>query len=159
MIGRRRLAAAALLVAVAAGSGCGTKGLAFLADERIDIVAPSDNDEVTLPLTLKWAARDYSGRFGVFVDRSAPPPGKPLSWVARDDDECDVSAGCPDAAYLAQRGVYETTAHELVIERVEDTRASGRRCATHEATVVLLDDDGKRRGESAWGVSFRVCQD
>lgn len=148
----------AVLLAAATTAGCATRGLAFRVDDRIDIVAPDDNDEVTLPVTLEWTARDYDGRFGVFVDRSAPPPGKPLSWIARGDDECENTPGCPDEAYFAQRGAYATDGHSLVIERVLNQRQDGRRCSTHEATVVLLDEDDRRRGESAWAVTFRVCE-
>lgn len=138
-------------------SGCATQGLAFRTDDRVDIVAPDRGDLVELPLTLEWTARDVDGSFAVFVDQAPMPPGKPLSWVARGDDDCDESAGCPDAQYLAERGVLATSEHSVVIERVPfDT--GNRRCAEYDATVVLLDDEGRRRGESAWTVPFRVCR-
>lgn len=148
------LAAGAALLLLA---GCATQGLAFRTDNRVDIVSPGSGDEVTVPFTVRWTAEDIGGSFAVFVDRTPQPPGKPLSWLTRDDDGCDASRGCPDAEYLAQRGVYTTTEHRVVVDRVPPAD-EGRRCKEHEAVVVLLDDAGRRRGESAWAVPFRVCR-
>jgi len=138
-------------------AGCATQGLAFRTDDRVDIVSPGSGDEVEVPFTLRWTADDVDDTFGVFVDRAPQPPGEPLSWLTRGDEGCDESRGCPDAEYLAQRGVYTTTEHSLVVDRVPPVD-DGRRCQEYEATVVLLDDAGRRRGESAWAVRFRVCR-
>ena len=135
---------------------CATAGLGFRVDDRVDIVAPGERDEVELPLTIRWEAHDIEGTFGVFVDRSPQPPGKSLSWFS--DDECDAQPGCPDAAYLAQRDIYTTNEHSLTIERVVEP-VEKKRCHMHEATIVLLDADGRRKGESAWSVEFRLCDD
>lgn len=135
---------------------CATTGLGFRIDDRVDIVAPAEREDVTLPVTVRWEADDVEGTFGVFVDRSPQPPGKSLSWFS--DDECDAQPGCPDATYLAQRDIFTTTEQSFTVERVAET-TDDKRCHMHEVTIVLLDAEGRRKGESAWSVEFRVCDD
>jgi len=143
-------AACALLL-----SGCVPQGLAFRVDDRVRITSPADRAEVTLPLTVSWTARDFSGRFAVFVDRAPEPPGKPLSWVARKDHSCRAADGCPDEEYLAARGIYSTSDTHITFDqlpRPSNTKQKER----HTITVVLLDQAGKRIGESAFEVDVVV---
>jgi hypothetical protein len=154
--GTRLLAAGALALGLA---GCGTDGLSFRLDERVELEAPADHADVTLPVTVRWTVEDFAvgegvGAFGVLVDRTPPPPGQGLEWLFRDDDSC-VGVACADPAFQAQRGVYRTTEPELVLAEVT-TRPDRGDADQHEVTVVLLDRDGHRVGEGAWSRQFEL---
>lgn len=161
---------AALLAATWLLAGCAMSGLSFRVDERVRITAPEDRATVSLPVTVEWSVADFdvtgptadvapeAGMFGVFVDRAPQPPGEPLEWFARDDDGCRATDGCPDAEYLEQRRVHATGDTFLVIEALPRPTTS-RGPERHEVTVVLLDGQGHRLGESAWHVTFEVDRD
>lgn len=146
-------------------SSC-AQGLAFTQDDRLEITAPKGQQKVTLPLTVRWriedfdvtgptdAARKDAGYFGVFLDTSPVPPGKPLSWIARDDRRCKVRAGCPDALYLSDHRVYQTGETSFTFAQLPDLDTYGGH-ETHELTIILLDGRGRRIGESAWYRAFR----
>ena len=156
----RRVALAVVLALLT--SGCAVSGIAFRQDDRLSFVTPDDRDEVTLPLTVQWRVEDFEvgegeGSFAVFVDRAPQPPGKTLDWLARDDDSCRADDGCPDAEWFAERDVFPTTERSLTIERLP-ARADDRR-ELHEVTVVLLDEDGRRVGETGWSIEFEVARD
>jgi hypothetical protein len=116
----------ARLAAVAWLSGCSLSGLNFREDTRVDVIAPADRSQVALPLTVEWTVRDFDGSFAVFVDRAPQPPGRSVAWLFRNDDGC----------------IPQLTGDD-VRER-------------HEATVILLDEDGERSGESAFSVEFEI---
>lgn len=156
---------AALAAVVVLTSGCGD--LAFRVDERVTFTSPKDQSTVTLPVTVAWEVRDFdvvepgsadptrgAGYFAVFVDRAPMPPGKTVAWLAKGDEDCRPSEGCPDAGYLASAGVLTTTETQVVIERL--SRHSGTSKDRHQAVVVLLDASGRRIGESAFRVVFNV---
>ena len=158
-----RLSICALVVGMT--SACVPQGLSFRVDDRVKIVSPKDRAEVSLPLTLAWSVRDFDvkssptgtgGSFGVFVDKAPVPPGKPLSWVAHGDPNCSSVPSCPDAAYLAKRGVYGTTDTELVLTALPGSSASSSSSKRdrHRAVIVLLDANGRRIGEIAYDVTF-----
>lgn len=159
--------AAALLAAALSGCGFSTTGLAFTNDDRIEILSPKDREKHRLPVTIDWAVDDFEitgpgrgsgdneGYFAVFVDSAPIPPGKTLRHVARKDPTCRASNGCPDEQYLEARGVYTTTETELTLETLRSSGLDGRR-EFHEVTVVLLDPEGRRVGESAWYVRFEI---
>lgn len=153
---------ACLVLALVAAPACGVSDLAFVQDDRLDIVRPGDRDSVALPVTIAWTADDVAvgageGSFAVFVDRPPPPPGRSLAWLFRDDAACAGRDGCPDDAYFADHGVYRTTGTSVTIEHLPQNAADGRR-ELHEATVALLDEDGRRVGESAWSIEFDVTR-
>ena len=161
----RRLLPACLVGVSLLVSGCGD--LAFRTDERLTFHSPADQSTVSLPMTVAWEMRDFTvaaagsqppsedaGYFAVFVDRAPMPPGKDVTWLARGDDSCKPSEGCPDAGYLQSAGVFTTTGTELEIERL--TGHSGSSKERHQVVVVLLDTAGKRIGESAFRVVFNV---
>jgi hypothetical protein len=157
------------VVLMALTSGCVPQGLAFRVDDRLTILSPKARSEVTLPVTVRWSVRDFavippastesagsdSGYFGVFLDRPPQPPGKPLAWVARDDRGCRPADGCPDAEYLADRNIYSTTATEIVFRQLPRP-SSKKGKERHQVTIVLLDADGRRIGESAFHVDFTL---
>lgn len=156
------LAAALALVA----SACGVSNLAFFVDNRLHFVAPKPRAMVSLPVTISWRMADFdvvspgtlpvssrSGYFAVFVDRAPIRPGQTVAAVA--DRRCRRTPGCVDAGYLADRGVYTTTEDFVTLRQVSNLN-SYQSVQTHEVTVVILDSAGKRIGESAWYLDFRM---
>ena len=154
----------ALTVALLAGA-CVPEGLAFVQDDRVEIVAPESHTKVSLPVTIEWTVEDFevtgptasssdsAGYFGLFVDTTPVPPDKTLEWIAREDRVCLNTPGCPDRTYLADRGVYSTTDTSFTLNRLPDLDAyQGHE--THEVTIVLLDGTGHRISENAWHVTF-----
>lgn len=151
-------------------SSCATSGLAFVQDERLEIISPRSHAKVTLPVTVRWSIKDFritgedgrsdphAGYFGVFVDRVPIPPGKTLAWIARDDGRCRAIPGCPDEVYFADRETYTTEQTSFTFERLPDQDAyQGHEL--HEVSIVLLDGTGRRIGESAWYVTLRYDRD
>lgn len=168
---RQHLARGIALTAVCAAlAGCIPQGLAFKVDERLTFQSPEDRATVRLPVTLDWDIRDFevtepggeprkdAGYFGIFVDSSPMPPGKPLRWIARKDNSCRPSDGCPDEEYLQGRGIYTTTETQLKLEQLPRSGKENRR-ERHRATIVLLDARGHRIGESAFEIAFDIDRD
>lgn len=143
---------------VVGASGCGVEGLNFVQDDRVTITSPRDRAEVELPVTIRWTSRDFDGTYAVFVDRAPVPPGRTLDWLARDDELCQETAGCPNETWLRDRYVYGTAKTSLEIDDLPDATDDARR-DFHEATVVLLDRGGRRIGEAAFTVEFQVARD
>jgi hypothetical protein len=146
-------------------SACVPEGLAFVRDDRLEIVSPSARSTVTTPVTIRWEVHDFqitgetgdaaddAGYFAVFVDRAPIPPGESLEWLARDDRRCLATKGCPDRTYFADRHVYSTTDTEIRLRNLPELDAyQGHE--SHEVTIVLLDGRGRRIGEGAWYVDF-----
>jgi hypothetical protein len=163
--------AIALAGLCAALAGCVPQGLAFKVDNRLTFQSPEDRSTVSLPVTLDWDIRDFevtepggepregAGYFAVFVDTTPIPPGKQLRWIARKDNSCRAADGCPDEEYLQARGIYATTATELVLEqlpRTTDEDEDEDRRERHRATIILLDASGTRIGESAFEIVFDI---
>jgi len=126
------------MVPVLGLAACSTHGLAFVEDERVEVLAPADRDEVTLPLTVRWTAEDLpaGASFAVAVDVAPPRPGQ-----APDEDD----------------QVLRTTGTEVVLDRFgATTRAGGR--GSHQITVFLLDEAGERLGEGAWRVDVELAE-
>ena len=143
------LAAGALLLA-----GCDMSGLAFKEDTRVDIVSPRDGAEVSLPLTIRWTARDLQisepgegdGVFyAVFVDRPPLKPRQSLEAIVGED--CAGRRGCADIDYFAQRDVHITAATSVVLDDLPPGKS-------HTATIVLVDQQYHRVGEAAFVVEF-----
>lgn len=161
----RPLFRSGLLVVALALTACVPDGLAFVQDERLEIVSPDPLTTVTTPVTIEWEVEDFritgpdgsssddAGYFGVFVDGAPVPPGESLAWLARDDRRCLETEGCPDRRYFADRNAYSTTETSFTLRHLPDQDAyQGHE--RHEVTVVLLDGTGHRIGESAWYVDF-----
>lgn len=150
------------LAGALAVSGCAVDGLAFVQDTRLSITAPSPREVVELPVTVTWETDPRTlppgGSYGVFLDGRPQPPGEPLSWFALDDDDCARVPTCPDEAYYARRDVHTTTDESFTVEQVATTGLEGRR-ERHEVTVVLLDADSRRIGESAWSIEFELARE
>lgn len=142
-------------------SGCAVHGLNLVEDRRLRMEAPGDQQTVRLPVTLRWAAHgiDPALTYGVFVDRAPIRPGQTLRSLAKDaeDDACLARPDCPDAAWLAGRGVFLTRSPFVVLSALPDRRPENRPKARdgHEAVIVLLAGD-RRVGESSWYRQFYV---
>jgi hypothetical protein len=107
-----------------------------------DVVAPG-----TQPVS------NASGYFAVFVDRAPVAPGQSVDAVA--DHTCRRTPGCLNGGYLADHGVYVTSTDYAILSVVPPLNRY-QKVQLHEATVVLLDSAGRRIGESAWYLDFRV---
>lgn len=158
----KRLAGLGLALALVAlvTPACSATHFAFRADDRLRIVAPGTHQQAVLPVEVRWetslppkAAGGPS--FAVFVDRAPVRPGQSLRAVG--DDACRRDASCPDAQYLRERYVFLTDGHSVTVDTLPQESSSARERAegTHEATVVLIDSDGRRVGETAYVVEFR----
>jgi hypothetical protein len=153
-----------LLLAVAlacASSGCAVHGLAFDNDHRLQFVTPASRATVDLPVTIQWRAPDVrrdgedGRRFAVFIDREPVRPGQSLRAVG--DEVCKRTPGCPDASYLRDHFVYVTSQTSLTLTALPaagGSRTGGRH--THQATIVLVDRQGRRTGEAAFRREFVV---
>jgi hypothetical protein len=140
-------------------SGCAVNGLSFVIDDRVEIVRPTSNEELTLPLTVTWTVDDYDGYFAVFFDRSPVRPNQNLRSLVPRDDPCRIDDACPDEAWLAAHGVYVTRTTSLTIPNLADRRDSSHAKDRHDLTIVLLDSTGKRQGEAAFSREFIVSRE
>lgn len=165
---------ASLVLMTAALSSCAIQGLAFEQDDRIAFIAPDYRQKVTLPFTIEWSVEDFeltgptgistkdAGYIEILFDKQPQPPGEGVAYFARDDVSCRQTHGCPDKKYLADRGIF-TTANSYFTVRalppapgVELDRGDAD---IHNVTLVLLDGEGRRIGESAWSTYFEVIHD
>jgi len=162
---RLRMATGVVAMAVATTS-CIAHGLAFVRSTQVEIVSPQSHSLVRTPVTVRWRVHGFrvtghdgrsspnAGYFGVFVDRAPVPPGKPLSWVAHGDRQCEHTRGCPDRTYFADHDTYATTNTSFTLHALPDQTAYHGH-ELHEVTIVLLDGRGDRIGENAWYIDFR----
>ena len=155
-----RRAAVLLVLGLTFLPACG-RDLAFREDDRVDIVRPGDRADVKLPVKLQWTAKlEHPSAGGpyyaVFLDKAPIRPGQSLRAIG--DDTCGKTPGCPDLQYLRDRYVFVTDKTSLTLDAVPQTSSSERTGAKnrHEATIVLIDADGRRIGESAYAVEFAV---
>lgn len=133
----------------------GICGCALRQDERLRFVQPPPGAEVGRgPVAVQWRfdGPPPSGGYAVFVDTAPMRPGRDVDSLADRDPLCRRSTSCPDSDWLADHGIYLTSSPRLVLPALPSGR--GRRASLttrrHEVTIVLLDADGSRMGESAW---------
>ena len=69
---------------------------------------------------------------------------------------CRTTRGCPDQNYFTSRQIFTTTTSEMTFPQLPAPGHAHRGPENHTVTVVLLDRDGHRKGESAWYVDFKV---
>lgn len=144
--------------------------LAMRQDHRLTFTAPNSRDVVKPPFTLRWTMDDFrvvkpgagrpersAGYFAIFIDKSPMKPGQTVEDFVDDDEACKQDPNCPDANYLADRGVYTTTKTTLTVKEVLPLE-SDEGGQPHEATVVLLDSAGRRIGESSWYLQFALAE-
>lgn len=151
-----------LLVASLFGSSCASPTVRR--SEQVTFTAPVGGEALPQPVTVAWTvdadlqARIDAGEvvFAVFVDRSPIAAGQNLLDLA--DDDCRRDTDCPDAQWLADRGVYATRNPVLLLEGLGDRRTSAAQDAAdrHRALIVLLDAAGTRLGEDWWSTTFLI---
>lgn len=165
---------ASLVVMAAALSSCAIQGLAFEQDDRIAFISPDYRQKVTLPFTIEWSIEDFeltgptgiatkdAGYVEIVFDRQPQPPGEGVEYFARDDISCRQSEGCPDARYLAQRGIFTTTDTSFTVRPLPPAPGvdlERGEADIHNVILILLDGEGRRIGESAWSNYFEVIHD
>ena len=157
MIGRRVLWRAAGVVAGALlGSACGG-GLLFAKDARVKFVAPRDGAAVTTPVHLRWVGDGAPRRdltYAVFVDALPVHPGQNLRALA--GPQCARVRSCIDLAWLNRHFVFVTNQPSLDLDTLPILGTAKGERDIHTATIVLVDSDWRRSGESSWTVSFDV---
>lgn len=159
------------LAALSGATGCSANlsQLSFRVDKRLAFLSPKSRSLVAEPVNLRWTMRDFtvagpgsapagkrSGYYAIFVDQAPIKPGQTLKSVARGDRACQLDPRCPDAKYLEDRQVYTTTQTSLTLPRVVPLTGTADKTQLHEVVVVLLDTAGRRIGESAWFVTFKL---
>ncbi len=163
---------AVLVLLALTAPGCTLQG-AFVADERVEILAPADRAEVELPVTVDWSVQDFAvaspdgsesddrGYFAIFIDRAPMAPGEDLEALAARDQQCRENPECPDEKWFAGQGIFFTTETSFVVESLVDTRPEERPEAPdrHEVTIVLLNGSNERIGETAFTVEFEVIRE
>ena len=140
-------------------TGCRFQGIDLMEDTRLTIISPANRATVSPPLEVRWTARDIptGNRFLVIFDGSPPPPGSGLDWFARNDNLCRATPGCPDERYLTNNHIYVTPNVSLTIQALApDEDAPPSRRDRHNVTVVLIDERGRRIGETSAFVEFTV---
>ncbi len=164
----RRRATTLLACALAASSlsACDVSRLQFKNDHRLTFETPKNRDKISVPFTISWTMKDFDpvgldgssdkahGVFAVFVDTAPMPVGKDIKWIGHSDTSCKRDPRCPNAEYLAAKGVYITKDTSLKIDTLPQSRA-GRGDEEHYANVVLLNGKGQRIGETGWYIEFR----
>jgi hypothetical protein len=150
-----RAGAIVALVAALVG-GCAYHGLQFVHDDRVQIVSPREGERVTLPFTVDWEVKGYTGRFGVVFDRAPMSTKKGLLSLVGRDDPCRRKSDCPDKTWLTQHGVYIVEGGRLRVNFLEDLRASHNVADRHTMSIVLLDEANHRVGEATWVHEFIV---
>ena len=140
----RRWIAVGAVVGIVGLSGCQGQ-LLFRNDHRITLVSPANFATVTLPVTVRWSARDFTppadGRFLVFVDRSPQPPGDTINDFPVSD----------------RAGIYVADGGEILLSNfVRDPQAPPAEQDHHEVTVILVGPDGRRIGETTGFAEFDV---
>ena len=166
----RRCATAVLLAVPMLLGGCANfSELQFVQDHRLVFSAPDNNELVETPFVLKWRMDDFkvlpgrsnadptqdAGYFAVFVDLAPVKPNHTLDDVGDNDPACEGDPRCPDRQYLNAKGVYVTHEPRLRLDVVAPL-PDKERVQQHEVTVVLLDAEGRRIGESAWYLKFKM---
>jgi hypothetical protein len=147
-------------------TACDVSRLQFKNDHRLTFQAPEDREKVATPFSISWTMKDFtpsgldgssddnSGIFAVFIDRAPMPVGKDIKWIGHGDSSCKRDPRCPDAEYLASKGVYITKDTSLKVDTLPPV-TTGRGDEEHFVNVVLLNGKGQRIGETGWYREFR----
>lgn len=146
-----------MLVVLAGCSQFAVDGLGLRADRSLTITEPASRSSVTTPLHVEWtdSAPRPGGLYLVLIDRSPMPPGETVRWFAKGDADCATTPTCPDEMYLARRGVTVATTTSVDIAIVPPLKGS-RKGTFHELTIVRLDAQGRRDGETAATTQFKA---
>lgn len=157
---RRAAAVACAALTAISTSGCGQfrlSGIDLARDTSITFTT-EEHADLALPFHLAWHDDDAAPdrHYAVVVNRTPPPPGETLRWFAKGDKPCLANAACPDDVYLLRKGVVRTDVAEVDVRAVPVPLGRGDRSGLQTATVIVLDDDGRRVGEAAFTFEFTL---
>lgn len=169
---RRRWLAFSLVLAAASlvVSGCEIttiqSPLSFKADRRLNMVAPADQSNVNLPVTIRWRVTDFSAstdgnHFGVFVDEKPIGVDQYLRlFICTENGLLPPELGEPYGNCQDERKqVFLTTAPQYTISCfVESYSASVETRDQHTVAVVLLNGHNERIGQAYAAVTVNVSQ-
>lgn len=140
--------------------------LSMRPDKRLSMVSPDPEEEVNLPVTIKWESKDWEltdGRqFGVFLNTAIPSPNDVVRVrLCTRMGELPPAPGDFRGICTDQREQIKfTRRHSFTFDCIEPHFGRGkRRMHDHQVTVVLLDKNLKRIGEAAAEVPFRADAD
>lgn len=140
--------------------------LSLRPDRRLSMQFPDPEEKVSLPVTVRWKAKDWDlsngNRFGVFLDTSIPSPGDTLRIrLCTRLGELPPAPGDFRGICTDQRDVVKlTTNTSFTFDCLQPHFNRGkRRMHDHVVKVILLDKDLKRVGEAAAEVPFRADAD
>jgi len=141
-------------------SGCTLSGLSFRKDGRLTIENLADRSEITIPYLLEFSfagtlSPTGASAFGVLIDWTPPPPGKTLASLLDNDPACSDPLGCPEG-YLERNRITVTTETSIMIDNVPVGTDRQESRGYHEITIVLVDAEGRRVGETSAFARFRV---
>lgn len=139
-----------------ASSSCAVNGLSFTEDDRVSISHPKAGETVTLPFELAWSAKGVNQRFAVFFNSAPMRPGRDLRSLVSEQDPCRNDPACPTPQWLEGRSVFVTSEPRLRVAALPDRRSNNRSRDRHEASIVLVDEAGRRVGESSFVTEFVV---
>jgi hypothetical protein len=157
----------ALAAATLALTGCNLSGLQFHDDQRLHFDQPKARALVTTPVTVSWSMKGFTatgldgkkatgqGAFVLFLDQAPMKVGKDLKSIASSDASCLRDPRCPDASYLAQRGVYVTSDPSVTLTTIT-AQSDGVGNEQHFVNVIIVDGAGRRMTESAWYLPFQT---
>lgn len=153
----RRAFALALCLVLA---GCSVDGLLFRADDRLQIVNLPDRSTIDIPFDVQFTfdgslSPDGVAAFGILIDWTPPPPGRTLASLLDDDPACQGQQGCPEG-YLERNRIIITTDTTYLMDNVPVGTDQQERRSFHELTIVLVDAEGRRVGETAAFTRFRT---
>lgn len=146
----------AVLTACLFLSSCAVHGLAFVQDDRVEIESPRDSATVGLPLTLRWRARGFDGKYAIFFDRSPMRPGRSVRSLVPEGDPCRATNSCASAAWLALRDIFVVDGTSLRVTSLGGRPSDPSETERHQVTIVLLNSSGERLGEAAFVREFIV---
>jgi hypothetical protein len=93
----------------------------------------------------------------MFFDRSPMRPNQDLLSLVDQDDPCRQAPVCPDAQWLENHGpIYVTAEPGLQVSTLPNLRPNDRSEDRHLLTLVLLDERGRRVGESTFIREFII---
>jgi hypothetical protein len=134
-------------------SGCGSNGslsadgLAFRQNDSIKIAVPAERELVSEPLTVEWTMDPKPAGvagFMLFVDRGPQPPGKSIDHFKEDN----------------RLNIYSSAESPFEIPAIERREGVAKKVRDHHLlTVIALDADGRRIGETAAIVDFVVFEE
>ena len=149
--------ATSVMLCASALTGCRAHDLEFVKERPVQLLVPAENARVSLPFELHWSTRGGgSSRVAVIFDQPTMAAGQTLLSLVPRLDPCRGDAGCPDADWLHDHYIYVCSGSTVSVAQLPDLRKGRRSTDVHQATIVAIDDSGRRLNESAAILNFTV---